>query len=201
MLKIFLAKFTSKISCQWMEIERYKLSALFELFTSRNGWIFRFFTPKPFLSYLPYLSLFWTNFFLKTGVYMEKRGRGVFGSIVAATAVKIRRSIFRVFKVNLSFGKLKIFQLVQNFNRIQLMSYIFIVWKKNLIKGKGWCYRDPHFKNDQKVSERYQLSAQATTLPFKNLTLGTIFSKKSPQMPTNPLQDGLVYGNVTKVSF
>ena len=58
---------------------------------------------------------------------MEKRGRGVFGSIVAATAVKIRRSIFRVFKVNLSFGKLKIFLMVQNFNLLQLTSYIFIV--------------------------------------------------------------------------
>ena len=35
----------------------------------------------------------------------------------------------------------------------------------------------------------------------KNLTLGPILSKKSPQMPPNPLQGWLVYGNVTKVSF
>ena len=58
---------------------------------------------------------------------MEKRGRGVFGGIVATTAVKKRVSIFRVIKVNLSFGELKIFQMVQNFNNIQSMSYIFIV--------------------------------------------------------------------------
>ena len=58
---------------------------------------------------------------------MEKRGRGVFGSIVAATAVKKRVSIFRVIKVNLSFGELKIFQMVQKCNRIQLISYILIV--------------------------------------------------------------------------
>ena len=37
---------------------------------------------------------------------------------------------FRVIKVNLSFGELKIFQMVQNFNNIQSVSYIFIVWKK-----------------------------------------------------------------------
>ena len=31
--------------------------------------------------------------------------------------------------------------------------------------------------------------------------LRTIFFKKSPQMPPNPLQGGLVYRNVTKISF
>ena len=45
----------------------------------------------------------------------------------AATAVEKRLSIFRVIKVNLSIGELKIFQMVKNFNNIQSMSYIFIV--------------------------------------------------------------------------
>ena len=34
---------------------------------------------------------------------------------------------FRVIKVNLNFGELKICQMVQNFKNIQSMSYIFIV--------------------------------------------------------------------------
>ena len=44
-----------------------------------------------------------------------------------------------------------------------------------------------------KNSEPYNFPRRTTTLPFKNLTLVTIFSKKSPQMPPNPLQGGLVY--------
>ena len=53
---------------------------------------------------------------------------GIVAAIVAAaTAVEKRLSIFRVIKVNLSFGELKIFQMVQNFNRLQLMYYIFLV--------------------------------------------------------------------------
>ena len=35
---------------------------------------------------------------------------------------------FRVIKINLSFGELKIFQMVQKCNRIQSISYILIVW-------------------------------------------------------------------------
>ena len=62
--------------------------------------------------------------------------------------------------------------------------------KKKLKKVKGEGYKNRHFKNDQTISERYKLSAQATTLPFKNLTLGKIFSKNSSQMPPNPLQGG-----------
>ena len=123
------------------------------------------------------------------------------GIVAATTATKKRVYIFWVIKVYLSFGKLEIFQMVQNFNRLQLMFYIFIVWKKKLKKVKGEGYKNCHFKNDQKISKRYKLSTQATTLPFKNLTLGKIFSKNSPQMPPNTLQGGLVYGNVTKVSF
>ena len=37
MYKNCLVKLTLQITCQWAGIERYKLSALFELFTSRNG--------------------------------------------------------------------------------------------------------------------------------------------------------------------
>ena len=52
------------------------------------------------------------------------------GSTVAATAVEKGVSIFRVIKVKLSFGELKIFQMVQDFNRKQLMSYILVYEKK-----------------------------------------------------------------------
>ena len=53
----------------------------------------------------------------------------------------------------------------------------------------------------QKIPSDINYPRRTTTIPFKNLTLVTIFSKKSPQMPPNPLTGGLVYGNVTKVSF
>ena len=74
MHKNILVKFTLQITCQWMEIDRYKLSALYAHFTVHREMddFLVFFTPKPFLSYLPCFSLFRTNFFLKTGVYMEK---------------------------------------------------------------------------------------------------------------------------------
>ena len=58
------------------------------------------------------------------------RGGGVFGVFlggIVAAAVGKRVSIVRVIKVNLSFGELKIFQMVQKCNRIQLISYILIV--------------------------------------------------------------------------
>ena len=59
---------------------------------------------------------------------MEMRGWGVFGGCSRRRRQKKGTSInFRVIKVNLSFGELKIFQMVQNFNNIQSMSYIFIV--------------------------------------------------------------------------
>ena len=124
------------------------------------------------------------------------------GTVAAAatTAVEKGVSIFRVIKVKLSFGELTIFQMVQNFNRIQLMPYILIVWKKNLKKFKKMQQKRKNEKR-QKNTERYRLSAHIHHPPLQNLTLGTIFSKKSPQMPPNPLQGGLVYGNMTKVSF
>ena len=52
---------------------------------------------------------------------MEKRGWGVFGEY--SRRRRHRRQIkginFRVIKVNLSFGELKIFQMVPNFNNLQ----------------------------------------------------------------------------------
>ena len=60
------------------------------------------------------------------------------GGIVAAaaaTAAEKKVYIFWVIKVNLSFGELKICQMVQNSNRLQLMSYIFIVWRKKIEKS------------------------------------------------------------------
>ena len=64
-----------------------------------------------------------------TGVYMEKRGWGVFGEYSHRRRHRRRKKgiNFRVIKVNLSFGELKIFQMVQKCNRIQLISYILIV--------------------------------------------------------------------------
>ena len=64
-------------------------------------------------------------------MYILGREDGMFlgGTAAAATTVEkgVPVSIFRVIKVKLSFGELKIFQMVQNLNRIQLMSYILIV--------------------------------------------------------------------------
>ena len=45
----------------------------------------------------------------------------------------------------------------------------------------------------QKIPSDIDFPCRTTTLPFKNLTLGPISSKKYPQMPPNPLQAGLVY--------
>ena len=70
--------------------------------------------------------------------------------------------------------------------------------KKKIEKVKGRGYRN---EKRQKIPSDIDFPRTSTTLPFKNLTLRTISSKKSPQMPPNPLTGGLVYGNVTKVSF
>ena len=118
------------------------------------------------------------------------------GMVSAATAEK-RLSIFRVLKLTLSFGGLKIFQMAQNVNNMQSIS----LYEKKIQKKLKEEATKVAIQKRKKICEQYTLSAQATTLPFKNLTLGTISSKKSPQMPPNPLQGGLVYGNVTKVSF
>ena len=65
---------------------------------------------------------------------MEKRGWGVFGEYSRRRRRRRRRHRrwkkginFRVIKVNLKFGELNIFSMVQNFNNIQSKSYIFIV--------------------------------------------------------------------------
>ena len=71
-------------------------------------------------------------------------------SAAAATAVEKRVPIVRVIKVNLSFGELKIVHMVQKFNRLQLLSYILIVWNKKLKKVKGEGYRNEKTKNDKK---------------------------------------------------
>ena len=62
-----------------------------------------------------------------TGVYMEKRGWGDFGEYRCRHRRWKKGINFRVIKVNLSFGELKIFQMVQNFNNIQSIFSIFIV--------------------------------------------------------------------------
>ena len=133
-----LVKLTLQITCQWIGIERYKLSALYAHFYIEKWMNFLFFfLTNLFWWYLPCFSLFWTNFFLNDRcimyIWTSEVGMFLGGMVVspaAATAVEKRLSIFRVIKVNLSFGELKIFQMVQNFNNIQSMSYIFIVWKK-----------------------------------------------------------------------
>lgn len=73
--------------------------------------------------------------------------------------------------------------------------------KKNFEKSLRGRLQKPPFKKRYILSARYKLSALATTPFCKFLTFGQIYSKKSPQMPPNPLQGGLVYGNVTKVCF
>ena len=73
--------------------------------------------------------------------------------------------------------------------------------KKKFEKNLRGSLQKPPFKKRSKISDRYKLSALATTPVCKFLTLGPIFSKKSPQMPLNPLQGGLVYRNVAKISF
>ena len=61
---------------------------------------------------------------------MEKRRWGVFGDYCHHHRhCRRKKGInFGVIKVNLSFGELKIFQMVQKCNRIQSISYILIVW-------------------------------------------------------------------------
>ena len=87
--------------------------------------------------------------------------------------------------------------MAQNVNNMQSIS----LYEKKIQKKLKEEATKVAIQKRKKICEQYKLSAQATTLPFKNLTLGTISPKKSPQMPPNPLQGGLVYGNVTKVSF
>ena len=69
----------------------------------------------------------------------------------AATAVGKRVSIFRVIKVNLSFGALKIFQMVQNFNNILSVSIFVLYEKKNWKKLK----EDATETKKQKTTKKY----------------------------------------------
>ena len=65
--------------------------------------------------------------------------------------------------------------------------------KNKLKKVKGGGYKNHHFKNNKKIPCDINFPCTSITLPLNNLTLGTIFSKKSPQMPPNPVTGGLVY--------
>ena len=82
------------------------------------------------------------------------------------------------------------------------MSYIFIIWKKNWKNLKEKAKKTANSKTT-KNSAPYKLSAHFHHPPLQksDLQQRPIPSKKSPQMPPNPIQGGLVYGNVTKVSF
>ena len=127
MYKNCLVNLTLQITCQWIGIERYKLSVLFELFYIEKWMNFSF-----FFDHISFVFHYFELIFLKTGVYMEKRGWGVFGGYSRrhrhCRHRRRKKGInFRVIKVNLSFGELKIFQMVQNFNNLQSMSYVFIV--------------------------------------------------------------------------
>ena len=88
------------------------------------------------------------------------------GGIVAAaaaTAVKKRVYIFQVIKNNLGFGEFKLFK-----------------WSQILITYSNILYFYYMKKKCKKIKEE---ATEATTLPFKYLTLGKIFSKKSPRCP------------------
>jgi hypothetical protein len=73
--------------------------------------------------------------------------------------------------------------------------------KKNSKKSQGGGYKSRRFKNDVNDENDIYFPRMLTTTPSLKLTLGTIYSKKSPQMPPNPLQGGLVYRIVTIDSF
>ena len=73
-MKKCLVKFALQITCQWIGIERYTLSALFAFFTLR---IFGFFTHKPFLIISPLFFIISNKFFFKRKVYIWRRDDGV----------------------------------------------------------------------------------------------------------------------------
>ena len=112
-----------------MVIERYILFALFAHFYIEKWKNFRFFQLQICFDHISLVfHYFELIFFLMKGVYMEKRRWCDFGEYSRCRHRRRKKGInFRVIKVNLSFGELKIFQMVQNFNNIQSVSYIFIV--------------------------------------------------------------------------
>ena len=187
-----LVRFPLKITCQWIGIEWYTLSALFALFTWRNGWSFGFFTHKPFLIISPLFFIILNEFFfLKKGVYMEKRRWGVLGGYSRRRHCRRKKGInFRVIKVSLRFGELEIFQMVQNFNRKQLMPYILIVWRKKIDKVKTGCYRNEKTKNDKKIPSDIEFPRTSTTLPFKIWLWGQFAPKSLPRCPQILCQGG-----------
>jgi len=76
-----------------------------------------------------------------------------------------------------------------------------IVLKKKFKKIEGRGLKSHHFKNSVYDENDIYFLRMLTTPPSLKLNLGTIYSKKSPQMAPNPLQGGLVYRNVTNFSF
>ena len=64
MHKFFLVKFTLQISCQWMGIERYKLSALFELFYIEKWMNFSFFYSRTVLDHISLVFHYFELIFL-----------------------------------------------------------------------------------------------------------------------------------------
>ena len=93
-----------------MVIERYTLFALFAHFYMEQWKNFRFFQLQICFDHISLVfHYFELIFFLKTGVYMEMRGWGVFGGYSCRRRRHRRRKKginFRVIKVNLSFGEL-----------------------------------------------------------------------------------------------
>ena len=134
-----------------------------------------FFSSQTFFDHISLVFYYFELIFFLNDrcIYGQVRMGCFFGGMVsaaAATTVKKRVYIFRVININSSFGELNIFQKAQNVNNIQSISYILIVWRKKFEKRRR--LQKPPFQKWKKISERYKLSAQATTLPFKNLTLG-----------------------------
>ena len=76
------------------------------------------------------------------------------------------------------------------------MSYIFIVWKKNLLKVKEDATETKKQKTT-KNSKQYKLSAQNHHPPLQKFDLSENFLKKVSPDACKSFARGLVYGNVT----
>ena len=117
-------------------------------------------------------------------MYTWWRDDGVFLGIIvaAATAVGKRVSILGLSKLTQVLGNF-IFQMVQKCNRIQLISYILIVWKQIWKKLK----EEATEKKKQKTTtntERYRLSVHFHHPPLQKFDFKDNFFKKSlPRCP------------------
>ena len=106
-------------------------------------------------------------FFNDRCIYGQVR-MGFFWGVWSPPPPKKMVYIFRVIKINLSFGGLKIFQMAQNVNYIQLISYIFIVRKIISKKVKGRGYKSHHFKNEKKIPCVINFLRRPPPSPSKN---------------------------------